>query len=112
MTKEFTVSIPLTLSIEDIDDIMVNAVESGYSWYQGGRRRIDDTGWLVEMDCPDDPDTVEQFNLPYEKLALHIGLYLMDRRQLAFSDELAHNFDSNDADCVVQNAAFGELVYG
>lgn len=109
----YTITVPMTLTKHDIDDIMTTAIESGYAWHRGGGPNADGSGWIIAMediDAETENATVTKA-LNYLDLAHIIGTWVTNERTLRFDDELAHNIDVNDADCIVQHAFYGDIIF-
>lgn len=131
--KKFTVrpEIEVNLTEQDIQDIVIIALEGGIGYWAC----LDDTdasgdkttsewaadvlltgGSLTFTDAegdPDDPDT-ESWTLTLDKLLNGIKLYFEDGCHVKVEDNSidTSDIDANDADCIVQFALFGEVVYG
>lgn len=131
--KKFTVrpEIEVNLTEQDIRDIVIIALEGGIGYWAC----LDDTGAIndgtpiseqaadvlltggsltftdAEGD-PDDPDT-ESWTLTLEKLLNGIKLYFEQGCHVQVEDNTIDtcDIDANDADCIVQFALFGEVIY-
>lgn len=113
---------------EDIDDIMVSALESGITYWcrraevigerkgEGwGHEQIARGGGLMLRDTEDD----EKYELNREKFLNGLKLYLRNPRysdMLEIKDGEIHldtcYIDANEADSIIQLAVFGEIIYG
>lgn len=132
--KKFTVrpEIVVNLTEQDIRDIVIIALEGGIGYWAC----LDDTsathdgtpiseqaadvlltgGGLTFTDAegdPDDPDT-ESWTLTLSKLLNGVKLYFEDGCHVEVENNAIDtgDIDANDADCIVQFALFGEVVYG
>jgi len=111
----------LALRLGDIDDIMCSAIEGGISYwcseaevvgnYLGtyAHEQISRGGTLRLHDVEED----EQYLLTRGKFISGLKLFLANRPDLV--NEHGHidvgNIDGNCADCIVQLALFGELIF-
>jgi hypothetical protein len=133
MEKKFTVrpEIEVNLSEQDIRDIVIIALEGGIGYWAC----LDDTGAsgdepvseqaadvlltggsLTFTDAESDPEdpSTESWILTLDKLLNGIKLYFEDGCHVSVEDNAIDtcDVDANDADCMVQFALFGEVVYG
>jgi hypothetical protein len=121
------IQIPLEITEEDIDNIIVSSVEGGSNSWMG----IDNSKpefknkpkdepiatWITKLilegktvyfyDCEEEEEE-EYFPLTLEKLLKGIELNIQER---PFSND-KDNWDSVDTDCIIQYALFGKLIYG
>ncbi len=122
--KKFTVrpQIEVNLSQQDIDDIMVTALEGGITgWcrkavvvgeYLGecASDQISRGGALVLYDA----ESSDKWELTLEKFLNGVKLYFEDGCHVQVEDGCIDtcDIDANDADCIIQFALFGEVVFG
>lgn len=120
--SEMTVSVKVTLTSQDIDDIMCAALEGGIAYWcdqaevvgeylgEYGHEQISRGGKLILHDAESD----DKWELDLEKLLKGIQMYL--EKEGADIIENGHIdtciVDGNCADCMVQYAIFGELTFG
>ena len=122
--KKFTVrpQIEVNLSQQDIDDIMVKALEGGIThWCKKavvvgehlGERASDQIsrgGTLALHDA----ETTDVWMLNLENFLNGVKLYFEDGCHVQVEDGCIDtcDIDANDADCIIQFALFGEVVFG
>lgn len=128
--KKHDVKVEITVSLtgEDIDDLMAAAMEGGINYWcsevnvVGGKYlgkfasdQISRGGELWFYDCEDE----SYYGLTLEKLLNGIGLFLKEtggRGCLTFDNDHYEldmcNVDANIADSIIQYALFDEEVYG
>ena len=122
--KKFTIrpQIEVNLSQEDIDDIMVAALEGGiFGWcgraevvgdYLGeyASDQISRGGALILHDA----ESAQTWELTLEKLLNGVKLYFEQGCHVRVEDSAIDtcDIDGNDADCIVQFAVFGEVIFG
>lgn len=122
--KTFTVQpkIDVNLTQQDIDDIMVAALEGGInSWcrkveavggYLGERTsdQISRGGSLVLYDA----ESSDKWELTLEKFLNGVKLYFENSCYVHVEDNRidTYNIDANEADCIIQFAIFEEVVFG
>lgn len=103
------------------EDILTTAVEGGIGYWSiiTSAKRLEDLTWVeVTLESPDedfDPIVVKATQL--EKAARELAKTpmrndLMDSLKAALGYRDPGYIDATLADCIVQQAAFGELVYG
>ena len=126
--KIFTVKaeINVKLTQQDIDDIMVAALEGGINYWAGeaevieekrvadwGHEQIARGGVLVIHDI-EDPD--EKWELTLEKFLSGFKLWVEDGGDqygaVQGSEVDCCNIDAGCADAIIQYALFGEVMYG
>jgi len=113
---------------EDINDIMCTALEGGINcWcskaevidgdYKGAEYASDSLSKgakLLLHDCEDDHiGDEEKFTLTKEKFMKGFQLYLtngVEKGRTVYTDP--GDIDACEADCIIQFAVFGEIVYG
>lgn len=125
----FTIKVKVELSDEFLSDVLITAVESGYDslFYWDGVRmmtvdRNDDLS-INEIDffaCDGDGER-QRFNLTHEDVgnaiqaildgSVKLG-YPLEYIQRAVREHDAGDIDATAADCIIQAACFGEVVYG
>lgn len=119
-------------SLEDINDLVVTALEGGINYWCGRAKIKKDTdgtyygvakedqekvkyasdvigfgGVLILVDAE---DPTEKWELDAENLCKGIRMHC-ENTGIALSD-LMDNYDAGDADSIVQYACMGELVFG
>ena len=122
--KKFTVrpQIEVNLTQQDIDDIMVTALEGGINcWCQEAKvvgeylgeyasDQISRGGSLILYDA----ESNDKWELTLEKFLNGVKLYFEQGCHVQVEDNAidAGDIDANDADCIIQFALFGEVVFG
>lgn len=122
--KKFTVQpqIEVILTQQDIDDIMSTALEGGITAWcnqievvgeQLGRcasEQISKGGSLILYDL----ESSDKWELTLEKFLNGVKLYFEDGCHVHVNDGSIDpgDIDANDADCIIQFALFGEVVFG
>lgn len=120
----FDIEITINVSVETIDDIMCAALEGGITYWCGAANVVGEYlgedaseqiargGTLELVDIEDDS---EVFELTRDKFLAGLKQFIIDdnRFDLIEGGEIDTGMlDSADADCIVQYALFGEIVYG
>ena len=132
MTDMITIEADVVVCPEDIDDIMVSALEGGINYWcdearvqenkrvaEWGHEQIARGGSLMMHTIePFDKDETEWYELTKEKFLQGLKMYLqdpddrnvldIDRGKLWID---AGYIDGNAADEIIQYALFGEIVY-
>ena len=123
--KMFTVrpEIEVNLTQQDIDDIMVSALEGGINYWcreaevveekrcgDWGHVQIARGGSLILHDA----ESSDKWELTLEKFLNGVKLYFEDGCHVNVEDNRIDtgDMDANDADCIIQLAIFGEVVFG
>ena len=122
--KKFTVrpQIEVILTQQDIDDIMVTALEGGINYWcrkakvvgeylgECASDQISRGGTLVLYDA----ESSDKWELTLEKFLEGVKLYFEDGCHVQVDDNCidAGDIDANDADCIIQFALFGEVTFG
>lgn len=123
--KKFPVHIEMdvTISQQDIDNLMCTALEGGINYWcreakvvgeflgEYGSEQISRGGSLLLRDA----ETDERWELTLEKFLKGIELYIKENGRVMIEDFKLMDYgelDAGDADCIVQYALFGKLVYG
>lgn len=122
--RKFTVrpQIEVNLTQQDIDDIMVAALEGGINYWcqevevvgkylgEYASGQISRGGSLILHDA----DSSDKWELTLEKFLNGVKLYFEDGCRVQVEDSCidAGDVDANDADCIVQFAIFGKVVFG
>lgn len=122
--EKFRVSISLDvdLSQQDIDDIMVVALEGGINY---GCREAEVVGEYLGEYASDqisrggalilhDAESAQTWELTLEKFLKGVKLYFEQGCHVNVEDNAIDtcDIDANDADCIIQFAVFGEVVFG
>ncbi len=131
--KEFEVKIEQkhVFSTEDLNDLIVAALEGGINyWCRKAKIKKDTDGNFFGV-APEDQEKVvyasdvigyggtlilydaesdDKWELDAEKMVNGIKAHC-EKRNIALTD-LMDNHDADDADCIVQYACFGEIVFG
>ena len=122
--KKFTVraQIEVNLSQQDIDDIMVTALEGGINYWC---RKAEVVGEYLGEYASDqisrggslilhDSESSDKWELTLEKFLNGVKLYFEDGCHVQVEDNRidAGDIDAGDADCIIQFALFGEVVFG
>lgn len=125
MNKSFEVKAELRVKLteEDIDDIMVGALEGGINYWcceaevieekrvaDWGHEQIARGGILILHDAESD----DKWELTLEKFLAGVKQYIENGGAACVTDESIDtcDIDGAAADCIVQYALFGELVFG
>ena len=120
-TYEVKAEITVNLAQQDIDDIMVTALEGGIAHWcchaetVGNRLgeyasdQISRGGSLVLYDA----ESSDKWELTLEKFLNGVKLYLEEGCHVQVEDNRIDtgDIDANDADCIIQFALFGEAVF-
>lgn len=122
--KKYTVrpEIEVNLSQQDIDDIMVAALEGGICYWcrkaevvgeylgEYASDQISRGGALILHDV----ESAQTWELTLEKFLNGVKLYFEQGCHVQVEDNRIDpgDIDANDADCIVQFAVFGEVIFG
>ena len=122
--KKFTVraQIEVNLSQQDIDDIMVTALEGGINYWcrkakvvgeylgECASEQISRGGTLVLYDA----ESSDKWELTLEKFLNGVKMYFEQGCHVQVEDNAidAGDIDAGDADCIIQFALFGKEVFG
>lgn len=123
--KKFTVcsKSEITLTQQDIDDIMVTALEGGINYWcreaevmeekrcgSWGHEQIARGGVLILHDA----ESSNEWELTLERFLNGVKLYFEQGNHVQVDAGRidAGKIDSTDADCIIQLALFGEIVFG
>ena len=122
--KRFTVrpQIEVNLTQQDVDDIMVAALEGGINYWcreaevvgeylgEYASDQISRGGSLILHDS----ESSDKWELTLEKFLNGVKLYFEDGCHVQVEDNRidAGDIDAGDADCIVQFALFGKVVFG
>lgn len=114
--------IEVNLTQKDIDDIMVTALEGGIT---GWCRHVKVVGDFLGEYASDqisrggslvlyDAEGSDKWELTLEKFLNGMKLYFEDGCHVQVEDGTIDpgDIDANDADCIIQFALFGEVVFG
>lgn len=122
--KKYTVrpQIDVNLSQQDIDDIMAVAMEGGICYWcrkaevvgeylgEYASDQISRGGALILHDA----ESAQTWELTLEKFLKGVKLYFEQGCHVNVEDNAIDtcDIDANDADCIIQFAVFGEVVFG
>lgn len=122
--KKYTVrpEIEVNLSQQDIDDIMAVALDGGICYWcrkaevvgeylgEYASDQISRGGALILYDA----ESAQTWELTLEKFLNGVKLYFEQGCHVQVEDNAidAGDIDANDADCIIQFAIFGEVVFG
>lgn len=122
--KKYTVraEVEVNLTQQDIDDIMVAALEGGICYWcrkaevvgeylgEYASDQISRGGALILYDA----ESAQTWELTLEKFLNGVKLYFEQGCHVQVEDNAidAGDIDANDADCIIQFAIFGEVVFG
>ena len=117
---------------EDINDLIVTALEGGINYWCGSAKIVkfpngtftgvsnedqtnvryasDVIGYGGKLTLTDAEDEDESWELDLPKMLKGIKMYCEDRNEPL--SELIDNHDADTADSIIQYALFGEIVYG
>lgn len=117
-----TAEITVNLSMEDVDDIMSAALDDGITYWCS---RVEVVGGYPGECASEqiarggvlnlyDAESSDVYQLDLAKLLTGIKIFLEEGNHVAVDDNLLNvaDIDANDADCIVQFALFGEVLYG
>lgn len=127
-TKSFIIEIEQKITIDDIENIIVTSVEGGSNYWMGidnstsewadKPEKMPISQYIVELilagktvkfyDIEDEDDTENDWTLTLDKLLNGFKLNAQQRPE----DSDLDNADATTADCIIQYAMFGEVVYG
>lgn len=123
MKELFTINTPQPVQAEEIDNVLVAAFEGGITYwchkaevkdndYKGGKYASNcvSKGGTVLLHYEDEEGKDKKAVLDLESIKRGIPLLLAKFGKTW--TEWYDNHDAGDADCLVQFAVFGELVYG
>jgi hypothetical protein len=122
--RKFEITNQVTVSDLNIEDLLVTAFEGGINYWCGkieiGKPPITNTGYLSDVinnggtlmliDADDDTNKPDIWELTEENLIKGIAQYMRENNY-ASVDDLIDDHDADVADCIVQYALFGELVF-
>ena len=114
--------IRVSLTQQDIDDIMATALEGGINYWcrkaevvgeylgEYASEQISRGGSLTLYDA----ESSDKWELTLEKFLNGVKLYFEQGCHVQVEDNAidACDIDASDADCIVQFAVFGEVVFG
>jgi hypothetical protein len=115
------VAFEVEVSVKDMEDIMVTALEGGINYWCGSAKIIDNpanTEWAsdvvahggkLELTDVEEPD--EKWILDQEKLLKGFAKG-MEWGNFATVEDLMDSHDAETADVIVQYALFDEIVFG
>ena len=122
--KKYTVrpQIDVNLSQQDIDDIMAVALDGGICYWcrkaevvgeylgEYASDQISRGGALILHDA----ESAQTWELTLEKFLKGVKLYFEQGCHVNVEDNAIDTcyIDANDADCIIQFAVFGEVVFG
>lgn len=122
--KKYTVrpQIDVNLSQQDIDDIMAVALDGGICYWcrkaevvgeclgEYASDQISRGGALILHDA----ESAQTWELTLEKFLKSVKLYFEQGCHVNVEDNAIDtcDIDANDADCIIQFAVFGEVVFG
>ena len=122
--KRFTIKpqIEVTLTQQDIDDIMTTALEGGIT---GWCNQVEVVGEQLGRSASEqiskgrslilyDMESSDKWELTLKKFLNGVKLYFEDGCHVQVNDGSIDtgDIDANDADCIIQLALFGEVVFG
>jgi len=122
--KKYTVrpEVEVNLSQQDIDDIMAVAMEGGICYWC---RKAEEVGEHLGEYASDqisrggalilhDAESAQTWELTLEKFLNGVKLYFEQGCHVNVEDNAIDtcDIDANDADCIIQFAVFGEVVFG
>jgi hypothetical protein len=122
--RTFEIINKVTVFDQAIDDILTTAFEGGINYWCGkvevGKSPRTSTGYMSDVisnggtlmliDADDDTNKPDIWELTEENLIKGIAQY-MQENNYASIDDLIDDHDADIADCIVQYALFGELVF-
>ncbi len=122
--KKFTIrpQIEVSMTQQDIDDIMVTALEGGINYWcrkakvvgeylgECASEQISRGGTLVLYDA----ESSDKWELTLEKFLNGVKLYFEQGCHVQVEDNAIDtcDIDAGDADCIIQLAIFEEVVFG
>lgn len=133
MNEVLNIGFKVVITPEDIDDIMVSALEGGINYWADeakveedkrvaawGHERISRGRCLkIHTMEPFDEDDTEWYELTKEKFLKGIERYIAQPTSGDFLEFVDHelridagNVDAVVADAIIQYALFGEIIYG
>jgi len=124
VVKELVIEIKLEFTASDIDNLIVTAFEGGTDYWAGiiykkeqfslKPKGVPTAQWITKLllegqdvELCDIEDRSERWVLSLQKLMDGIALNAKERPEHIDKD----NWDAEDADCIMQYALFGEIVY-
>lgn len=110
--KKYKINIFRDVTQQQIDDMMAAMFHTAISYWCGEIRYKTEPTEKVEFmsDALTRGGTYELWDFEEEKwLTLDLDKFLKAMSKINFMDE---DYDDNDVDDIVQNAVFGEVIYG
>lgn len=108
--KHYTITSSREVNQEQVDDVLTTALEGGITYWCDKVTTTTDLGDKYLSEMLTRGATLEFHDAEEDKWhQLSIGMFLdaLGYRALDFD-----NYDASDADSVVQQALFGEVIYG
>ncbi len=117
------IEMDVDLTAQDIDDIMVTALEGGITYWCGraevkgeylgeyASEQISRGGSLILHDA----ESSDKWELTLEKFLKGVELFFKDGSWISVDNYVLADLggmDANCADCIIQYALFGKLVFG
>lgn len=123
--KNFNIHIDMNVNLtqKDVDDLMCTALEGGICYWCGraevvgemlgdyAHEQISRGGSLILHDA----ESSDKWELTLEKFLRGVELYIKNGDRVTVEDFKLVDYgelDAEDADCIVQYALFGKLVFG
>lgn len=112
------IDIDVDLTQKDLDDLMCTALEGGICYWCG---RAEVVGEMLEQISRGgslilhDAESSDKWELTLEKFLRGVELYIKNGDRVTVEDFKLVDYgelDAEDADCIVQYALFGKLVFG
>lgn len=128
--SKISITIEQELKPEDINDLIVTALEGGINYWcgQAVKKRNADKSWFgVAPENQDkinyasdligyggvlilhDAESSDKWELDLEKMLKGIKMHCTEKGVTPL--ELMDNYDADDADCIVQYAIFNEIMF-
>ena len=119
------VKVETIITMGTLGDVLVTAYEGGYQWVRGFVKKEGWSGsiydaWLqqgriaMKMEDPNDEDSTAIYVL--EPVDLIDGIQQFIDHNAKHGNNIIPNehwdYDLNDADCILQFACYGELIFG
>lgn len=112
----------LILTTEDLDDIILGSGALSYPWWLAARGTAEHDGaWIITSSDPDDRDSAPVTLIVTPDMIVKAMRAIIRKdnlvavgvgpRQTIKDQILSEDIDADGADCVLQTAFFGEVIY-
>lgn len=113
---EVPVTITIELDTSNLDDLIVTALSGEYGWFRGFepvRENYDVVGWSVIAEDPDHPGSFGPNLVPARQLAEKVVGFLQNNGMIDPDiDAALAQIDAKEADDILQEMIYGDVVFG